>query len=79
MLYFSAAVIIGAQLVQFALLVKWIAVIAGIVREPPWMSQARRHTSVEFGLVAGALFFFAGVAWSIGLVSSWRDSRIQRT
>lgn len=74
MLYFSAAVIIGAQLVQFALLVKWIAVIAGIVREPPWMSQAKRHTSVEFGLVAGALFFFAGVAWSIGLVSSWQTA-----
>jgi glycosyltransferase involved in cell wall biosynthesis len=72
MLYFSAAVIIGAQLIQFALLVKWIAVIAGIVREPTWVARARRHTSIEFGLVVGALVFLAGIAWSIGLVSNWR-------
>ena len=49
-----AALIIGAQLVHFALLVKWIAVVAGIVREPRWVTQARNHTSVEFGLVIGA-------------------------
>jgi hypothetical protein len=59
MLYCSAALIIGAQLVHFALLVKWIAVVAGIVREPRWVTQARRHTSVEFGLVIGALVFLA--------------------
>ncbi len=74
MLYFSAAVIIGAQLIQFALLVKWTAVIAGIVREPPWVERARRHTSIEFGLVVGALVFFAGIAWTAGLVSSWRTT-----
>jgi hypothetical protein len=34
MMYFSAAVIIGAQLIQFALLVKWIAVIAGSCANP---------------------------------------------
>ena len=74
MLYFSAAVIIGAQLVQFALLVKWIAVVAGIVREPAWVTQARHHTSVEFGLIVGALVFFAGLAWSLALVSDWRTT-----
>ncbi len=72
MLYFSAAVIIGAQLIQFALLVKWIAVIAGIVREPIWVVRARRHTSIEFGLIVGAVIFLAGFAWTIGLVGSWR-------
>ena len=74
MLYFSAAVIIGAQLIQFALLVKWIAVIAEIVREPPWVARARRHTSIEFGLVVGALVFIAGIAWTLALVSSWRTT-----
>jgi hypothetical protein len=66
--------IIGAQLVHFALLVKWIAVVAGIVREPPWVTQARRHTSVEFGLVIGALVFLAGLAWTLALVSDWRTA-----
>ncbi len=74
MLYCSAALIIGAQLVHFALLVKWIAVVAGIVREPQWVTQARKHTSVEFGLVIGALVFLAGLAWTLALVSDWRTT-----
>lgn len=74
MLYFSAAVMMGAQLVHFALLVKWIAVVAGIVREPSWVTQARNHTSVEFGLVIGGLVFLAGVAWTLALVSDWRTT-----
>jgi hypothetical protein len=74
MLYCSAALIIGAQLVHFALLVKWIAVVAGIVREPRWVTQARRHTSVEFGLVIGALVFLVGLAWTLALVSDWRTA-----
>jgi len=72
MLYFSAALILGAQLIQFALLVKWIAVIAGIVREPLWVMRARRYTSIEFGLIVGALVFVVGIAWTLTLVSSWR-------
>jgi hypothetical protein len=74
MLYCSAALIIGAQLVHFALLVKWIAVVAGIVREPRWVTRARKHTSVEFGLVIGALVFFAGLAWTLALFSDWRTA-----
>ena len=74
MLYCSAALIIGAQLVHFALLVKWIAVVAGIVREPRWVTRARNHTSVEFGLVIGALVFFAGLAWTLALFSDWRTA-----
>ena len=74
MLYFSAAVMMGAQLVHFALLVKWIAVVAGIVREPRWVTQARNHTSVEFGLVIGGLVFLAGLAWTLALVSDWRTT-----
>jgi hypothetical protein len=74
MLYFSAAVIMGAQMVHFALLVKWIAVVSGIVREPSWVTQARDRTSVEFGLIVGALIFLAGLAWSLALVSDWRTA-----
>lgn len=72
MLYFSAAVILGMQLIQFAVLVKWIAVITGIVREPKWVARARRHTSIEFGLVVGVVVFIAGVAWTLFLISQWQ-------
>jgi len=29
---------------------------------------------VEFGLIVGALVFFAGLAWSLALVSAWRTT-----
>lgn len=72
MMYFSAGVIIGSQLIQFALLVKWIAVIAEIVPEPLWVFRAKQHTSIEFGLIIGALLFLTGLVWSISLVKYWQ-------
>ncbi len=74
LLYFSAALIIGFQLMQFALLVKWIAVVAGIVKEPAWLARARRFGSVETGLIGGMLLFLAGLVWSVGLVSDWQQA-----
>jgi hypothetical protein len=74
MLYASAATILGVQLIQFALLVKWIAVVAGIVKEPAWISRAKRVGSVEAGLIFGLLLFFSGVFWSVALVNGWRQA-----
>jgi glycosyltransferase involved in cell wall biosynthesis len=74
MLYLSAATILGVQLIQFAMLVKWVAVVAGIVPEPTWISRAKRLGSVETGLVGGMLLFMAGVFWSIELFNSWREA-----
>ena len=73
MLYFSAATILGVQLIQSALLVKWIAVVSGIVKEPKWISRAKRVGSVEAGLIAGLLLFVVGVVWSVNLVNGWRQ------
>ncbi len=74
LLYFSSALIIGCQLLQFALLVKWIAVVAGIVKESAWVARARRLGSVEAGLIGGLLLFLAGLAWSVALVSDWQQA-----
>ncbi len=74
MLYFSAAIILGMQFIQFAFLVKWIAITAGIVKAPPWASQAKRLGNVETGLVAGITLFSAGILWSIGLINEWRQA-----
>jgi glycosyltransferase involved in cell wall biosynthesis len=74
LLYFSAALIIGFQLMQFALLVKWIAVVAGIVKEPAWLARTRRFASVETGLIGGLLLFLAGLVWSVSLVSEWQQA-----
>ncbi len=74
LLYFSAALIIGFQLTQFALLVKWIGVVAGIVKEPAWVTRAKRFGNVEVGLIGGLLLFLAGLAWSVSLVSEWQQA-----
>jgi hypothetical protein len=39
-----------------------------------WVTQARNHTSVEFGLVIGALVFLAGLAWSLALGQRLADA-----
>jgi hypothetical protein len=68
MLYFSAAVIIGAQLVQFALLVKWIAVVAGD-RARARVGDAGEATIPAWSsdLSSAPWSFFAGLAWTSGL------------
>lgn len=74
MLYLSAMTILGTQLIQFAVLVKWVAVVSGMVPEPPWVAKARRVASVEAGLIAGTLLFLGGLAWSADLLATWRDT-----
>jgi glycosyltransferase involved in cell wall biosynthesis len=72
MLYFSAALVLGTQLIQFALIAKWIAALAGIVSEPAWIAQTRKVARVELGLVIGLFVFLAGLGWSIALFEEWR-------
>ena len=74
MLYCSAATILGMQLTQFAFLVKWIAVLAGIANEPRWVIRSRRFVSVEAGLVFGVLLFAGGLFWSARLVGLWQQT-----
>ena len=47
---------------------------AALVLDARWFTQARNHTSLEFGLVIGALVFLAGLAWTLALVSDWRTA-----
>lgn len=74
LLYLSAALIIGAQMIQFALLVKWLAAVSGIVPEPHWLRRVKSHVSIEFGLCVGAITFAGGMTWSAFLVNDWRNS-----
>jgi glycosyltransferase involved in cell wall biosynthesis len=71
LLYMGAATILGVQLLQFAVLTKWIAVLGGIVREPPWMRRWAAHLTVEKGLALGFVLLAAGVAWAVWLTIDW--------
>jgi glycosyltransferase involved in cell wall biosynthesis len=74
LLYMAAATILGVQLVQLALLTKWVGAVAGIVPKPAWLRWAERTLSVEAGLVLGASLFFLGLLWSGALVRDWSES-----
>ena len=72
MLYMSAAIILGAQLIQLAFVTKWLGVLSGVVPSPRWLSLARRWASLELGLVAGFALFIAGLGVSLALVFEWQ-------
>jgi glycosyltransferase involved in cell wall biosynthesis len=74
LLYMAGATVLGAQLVQLAVLTKWVGVLAGIVPKPQWLRQVEGVASLEGGLVISGVLLLAGLAWSFGLVSAWGAS-----
>lgn len=71
LLFASAAIVLGAQLVQLALLTKWMGVRSGVVPPEPWMGRLAPIMKVETGLVAGLLFIALGVVGSAWLTFDW--------
>lgn len=71
LLYLAGATILGVQFIVFALLSKWIAVLAGLVPEPPWMSRWASSFTIENGLMLGLATFIAGLLWSLWLTFDW--------
>ena len=72
LLYSAASLIVGAQLIQLALITRWMGVLSGIAREPVWLATIRRHVSLERGLAVGAMLFVAGFGWTVSLLLDWR-------
>ncbi len=70
-LYLAGATILGIQFIVFALLSKWIAVLAGLVPEPPWMTRWAPSFTIENGLMLGLATFAAGLLWSLWLTFDW--------
>lgn len=71
LLYMAAAIVIGVQAVQLALLTKWLGVVSGIVPEPAWLMRSKPLRTVETGLLFGGLLFLLGVLWSVGILYGW--------
>lgn len=74
LLYMAGATILGAQLIELAVLTKWVGVLAGIVPKPKWLRTAEGLMSMELGLFLSALLLLLGVARSVLLVSAWGAS-----
>ena len=71
LLYMGGAAVLGMQLIQLALLTKWMGVLSGIVEEPSWMRNLAPYFSVEIGLCSGLGLFVVGFVWSLRLVYTW--------
>jgi glycosyltransferase involved in cell wall biosynthesis len=71
LLYMAASTILGFQLVVFALLTKWLALLAGMVPEPNWMSRWAPILRMEVGLVTGLVTFLGGLGWSLWFTAGW--------
>ncbi len=71
LLYMAAATVLGTQMVQLAVLTKWMGVLSRIVPKPRWMGRIEPYVSLEAGLLAGAALLVGGFLWSVGLVYEW--------
>ena len=71
MLYMAGFIVLGMQLVQLALLTKWMGVMSGVVPEPRWLRHSQPYLSIEAGLVGGVGLLVAGFLWSLAIVYDW--------
>lgn len=71
LLYMAAALVLGVQMIQLAVLTKWMGVLSGIVPKPRWLHRAEPFLSLEVGLLIAAFLIVGGVAWSVALVQQW--------
>jgi hypothetical protein len=71
LLYMAAATVLGAQLVQLALLTKWMGIMSGVVPPQRWLSRLSPYLKLENGLLAGMLLVLVGLAGSAWLTWDW--------
>lgn len=72
LLYMAAATVLGAQMVQFALLTKWMGILSGVVPPQRWLQRWEHFLKLENGLIGGLAFTLLGLAWSVWLLLDWR-------
>lgn len=71
LLYAFVFVLLGFQLVAFAVFTKVFAISEGLLPEDPRLNRVFRFITLETGLIAGGLLIALGIAGSIFAVSGW--------
>jgi len=71
LLYMAAATVLGAQMIQLALLTKWVGIVSGVVPPQRWLSRLSPYLKLENGLLAGVLLMALGLGWSAWLTWDW--------
>jgi glycosyltransferase involved in cell wall biosynthesis len=73
LLYAELAVLLGFQLILFAVFTKVFAISEGLLPEDPRMNRLFRYITLETGLVAGGLLTLAGIAGTFYAVFFWKE------
>ncbi|MGC2160337.1 MAG: glycosyltransferase family 2 protein [Silvibacterium sp.] len=73
LLYAFMAVLVGFQLLAFAVFTKVFAISEGLLPSDPRLNRIFRYITLETGLIAGAVLTLAGIAGSIFAVSGWAN------
>jgi glycosyltransferase involved in cell wall biosynthesis len=71
LLYAFVSVLLGFQLVAFAVFTKVFAISEGLLPEDPRLNRAFRYITLETGLAIGGLLVVMGIAGSILAISGW--------
>ncbi len=71
LLYAFVAILLGFQLVAFAVFTKVFAISEGLLPEDPRFSWALQYVTLETGLAFGGLLVLLGISGSIFAVSGW--------
>jgi glycosyltransferase involved in cell wall biosynthesis len=74
LLYAFVSVLLGFQLIAFAVFTKVFAISEGLLPEDPRLSRAFNYITLETGLAFGGLLMAAGIGGSIFAVSGWAKS-----
>jgi hypothetical protein len=73
LLYAFVSVLLGFQLVAFAVFTKVFAISEGLLPEDPLLNRAFSYATLETGLAAGGLLVALGIGGSIFAVSGWAN------
>jgi glycosyltransferase involved in cell wall biosynthesis len=71
LLYAFVFILLGFQLVAFAVFTKVFAISEGLLPEDPRLNRVFRHITLETGLAVGGLLIVLGIGGSIFAVSGW--------
>jgi hypothetical protein len=71
LMYAFVSVLMGFQLVAFAVFTKVFAISEGLLPEDPRLNRVFRYITLETGLAAGGLLIAVGIGGSIFAVSGW--------
>jgi len=74
LLYAFGSVLVGFQLLAFAVLAKVFAITEGLLPEDPRLNRMFEYVRLETGLLAGAALVLFGIAGSVFALSSWAQT-----